>query len=133
MKKITTVFMICLLLNSAFSTVYSQVSDDAEQIDSLFYQKKEYKHYHIDTKDGNEVTLLLEVLFRTYKIVFSSQDASSCVFTPSCSEYAVESIKKKGFFVGFLAAFDRLQRCNPLSPDLYTVDKKTKLLYDPVE
>lgn len=37
-----------------------------------------------------------------------------CRFTPTCSEYAKESIKKYGIIHGSWLALLRLLRCNPL-------------------
>jgi putative membrane protein insertion efficiency factor len=37
-----------------------------------------------------------------------------CRFTPTCSEYAVQAIRKHGFRRGSWLAARRLARCNPL-------------------
>ena len=36
-----------------------------------------------------------------------------CIFTPSCSQYAVEAIEKYGVLKGGLLALWRVLRCNP--------------------
>ena len=36
-----------------------------------------------------------------------------CRFYPSCSQYAIEAIEKRGAFVGSLLAIYRILRCNP--------------------
>lgn len=36
---------------------------------------------------------------------------NSCLFTPSCSEYMILSIKKCGCLIGFLRGLNRLRRC----------------------
>ena len=36
-----------------------------------------------------------------------------CRFTPSCSQYAVEAIKKHGPFKGFVLMVKRIARCHP--------------------
>ncbi len=38
-----------------------------------------------------------------------------CRFFPSCSEYAIEAIRKKGSFYGLILAILRIIRCNPFS------------------
>jgi hypothetical protein len=38
----------------------------------------------------------------------------TCRFVPTCSEYALEAIEKRGALVGTLKAIWRLLRCNPL-------------------
>jgi putative membrane protein insertion efficiency factor len=42
-----------------------------------------------------------------------------CRFYPTCSEYAIEAIQKKGIFKGFFLAVWRILRCNPLSAGGY--------------
>lgn len=71
-------------------------------------------------------------LFVFYKKFVSSQDASSCSFTPSCSEYALIAIKQEGIMEGFVNFWDRFSRCNAMSPEDYPVDSRQKLLIDPV-
>ncbi|RUA32170.1 MAG: membrane protein insertion efficiency factor YidD [Bacteroidetes bacterium] len=92
--------------------------------------KDQYEHVHENT---NEVQFLFSGLFLFYKSFISSQDAQSCSFTPSCSVYALQAVKKQGVFKGMLNGFDRLSRCNSLSPEKYDVDPKTKLLIDPLQ
>ncbi|NMC51375.1 membrane protein insertion efficiency factor YidD [Candidatus Kuenenbacteria bacterium] len=42
-----------------------------------------------------------------------------CRFYPTCSDYAIQSIKKYGLFKGFLFSFKRVFRCHPLSSGGY--------------
>ncbi len=72
-------------------------------------------------------------LFTVYKVFISSQDFHSCVFTPSCSEYAVQSIDNLGFFRGLFDTADRLTRCHGFRPGDYTIDQDKKKLFDPVK
>jgi len=39
---------------------------------------------------------------------------NACRFTPSCSEYTIEALKKYGFIKGILMGIKRLGRCHPL-------------------
>ena len=80
----------------------------------------------------SEYDALFSGLFLVYKNFFSSQDVSKCSFTPSCSVYAIQAIKKQGPVVGLVNFFDRFTRCNGLSPHAYPIDEETQLLYDPV-
>ena len=73
------------------------------------------------------------MLFVTYKVFFSSQDYHSCVFTPSCSEYAVESVNRQGFIRGIFDSADRLTRCHGLRSTDYQFDPITNKLIDPVK
>lgn len=38
----------------------------------------------------------------------------TCRFAPTCSEYALEAIEKRGALIGTLKALWRILRCNPL-------------------
>ena len=42
-----------------------------------------------------------------------------CRFTPTCSEYAIEAIRKHGAFRGTGYAIWRILRCNPFSKGGY--------------
>lgn len=82
--------------------------------------------------EAQEGITYIGAAFRFYKAFISSQDHMSCVFTPSCSEYAVQAIQKQGIFGGMLNTFDRLTRCNGLRPNDYHIDPHARLLVDPV-
>jgi putative membrane protein insertion efficiency factor len=50
-----------------------------------------------------------------YRLVISPlKRAPSCRYLPTCSEYAVESVKTRGIVVGGTLAVWRILRCNPL-------------------
>lgn len=55
--------------------------------------------------------LLLPIYF--YKRAISPMLPPSCRFTPSCSTYAIEALKKYGPIKGLLLAIWRILRCNP--------------------
>lgn len=86
-----------------------------------------YSHYQ---SCSNEIEIIVTSLFVGYKSFFSSQDGKKCTFSPSCSTYAIQTIKKNGIFEGFLDTFDRLTRCNGLAPENYEIDMDQKLLID---
>ena len=52
-------------------------------------------------------------LIRLYQKIISPIKPSCCRFTPSCSAYAIEAFRKRGFFVGFILMIGRICRCNP--------------------
>ena len=81
----------------------------------------------------NEFQLLASRLFLFYKHFISSQDATQCSFTPSCSVYAIRAIQQQGFLLGIINFFDRYTTCNNLSPERYPRHPETHLLYDPVD
>ncbi|KAF0201633.1 MAG: hypothetical protein FD170_2490 [Bacteroidetes bacterium] len=79
---------------------------------------------------SNEAEVIFTGFFLGYKHFFSSQDSRSCTFEPSCSVYAIETIRKNGLIKGFLDSVDRLTRCNGLSPGNYKIDQQKHLLID---
>jgi putative membrane protein insertion efficiency factor len=57
--------------------------------------------------------LFLLSLIRLYKYCLSPFLPTACRFTPTCSEYAAESIATKGAVKGCLLALHRVARCHP--------------------
>lgn len=62
-------------------------------------------------------------VIRGYQVSLRMALPSSCRFTPSCSEYALQAIVKFGFLQGSLKAIKRILSCHPFSG---------KTGYDPV-
>jgi len=53
-------------------------------------------------------------LIRFYQIYMSPFILRApCIYTPSCSEYMMEAIKKYGSLKGGWLGFKRILRCNP--------------------
>ena len=42
-----------------------------------------------------------------------------CIYTPTCSEYAVQAISKYGIIKGIILSVWRILRCNPFSKGGY--------------
>lgn len=61
----------------------------------------------------NLVTRLLLLPVYFYKACISPLFPPSCRFTPTCSEYAIEALKKHGPIKGMWLTFRRILRCNP--------------------
>lgn len=124
MKQAKTIFIIILLSNISSAL-------RAQEIRPFGYDK-------VLTKPspsivyGKDKKGFVGASFRFYKKYISSQDANSCTFHPSCSEYATLIIARKGLFMGGMLTFDRLSRCNGLSPEKYRKDIQTNLLIDEV-
>jgi uncharacterized protein len=53
------------------------------------------------------------LLIKFYQYVISPAMGPKCRFTPSCSQYAVEALKKYGLFKGGWLAIKRISRCHP--------------------
>lgn len=55
----------------------------------------------------------LLLLIRFYQYAISPYTLSSCRFTPTCSQYAVEALRRHGLFRGGWLVLRRLSRCQP--------------------
>lgn len=52
-------------------------------------------------------------LIRIYQWFISPLIGPKCRFTPTCSHYTVEALKKHGLFKGAWLAIRRISRCHP--------------------
>ena len=50
---------------------------------------------------------------RLYQILISPYIGSNCKFSPSCSNYSLEALKKYGLVKGVYLASIRILKCNP--------------------
>ncbi|HLE18370.1 MAG TPA: membrane protein insertion efficiency factor YidD [Syntrophales bacterium] len=64
---------------------------------------------------SNLFVYLATSLIKVYKYVVSPILPSSCRFYPSCSEYAIDALKKYGLLRGSWLTLKRIARCHPLS------------------
>lgn len=55
--------------------------------------------------------LILPIKF--YQLCISPIKANSCRYTPTCSEYAIQALKKHGPLKGLYLALKRILSCNP--------------------
>ncbi|NCD68911.1 membrane protein insertion efficiency factor YidD [Mucilaginibacter agri] len=53
------------------------------------------------------------VLIKVYQYLLSPLLGASCRYTPTCSQYGVEAIKKYGPFKGGWLTLKRIGRCHP--------------------
>ncbi|MEG0601490.1 MAG: membrane protein insertion efficiency factor YidD [Mucinivorans sp.] len=53
------------------------------------------------------------VLVRFYQLCISPIFPSSCRFTPTCSSYALDALRKYGLVRGLAKSVWRIMRCNP--------------------
>ncbi len=53
------------------------------------------------------------LLIRGYQLLLSPMLGASCRYTPTCSQYAIEAIRKHGPFKGGWLAAKRIARCHP--------------------
>lgn len=123
---------ISILIIILFSLkCYSQTKNEVLQFTS--FENFKHSHYKIQSnKTPSEPSIIARGLFRLYKFLISSQDSQSCVFEPSCSQYAIESVSEFGILAGTLNAFDRLTRCNKNTPEKYPERTKKGKFVDKV-
>lgn len=59
------------------------------------------------------VSFPLILLVRFYQLCISPLKPPSCRFTPTCSQYAIEALRKHGPIRGLYLTIRRLLRCHP--------------------
>jgi putative membrane protein insertion efficiency factor len=55
----------------------------------------------------------LIILIKIYQVLISPLIPPSCRFTPTCSQYALEALKKYGILKGSWLGFRRIIKCHP--------------------
>ena len=58
-------------------------------------------------------SFLLLVVIYIYQNFISPFLPARCRYTPTCSQYSKESIKKHGPYKGFILTFKRIIKCHP--------------------
>lgn len=56
---------------------------------------------------------ILVKLVRGYQLVFSPYFGTQCRFSPTCSHYSIDALKKHGALKGSYLTVRRLLRCHP--------------------
>ena len=59
------------------------------------------------------VTFPVALLIRGYQLIVSPLLGSNCRFMPTCSEYALESLKAYGLIKGTFLTIKRIGKCHP--------------------
>ena len=63
---------------------------------------------------------ILVFLIRIYqKFLSPLKGHGTCIYTPTCSQYAIEALKKHGIIKGGLLSIWRILRCNPFAKGGY--------------
>lgn len=58
-------------------------------------------------------------LIKLYQISISPYLGNNCRFSPTCSQYSIEALKKHGFFKGLRYSIKRVSKCHPLGSSGY--------------
>jgi len=53
------------------------------------------------------------ILIRIYQLILSPLLMPSCRYTPTCSQYGIEALKKYGYLKGGYLTLKRFLSCNP--------------------
>lgn len=53
------------------------------------------------------------LLVRCYQLLLSPFFGQQCRFTPTCSQYTIEAIQKKGVIQGIFLSMKRIGKCHP--------------------
>ena len=61
----------------------------------------------------NIFSLIFLSIIYIYQNLISSLIPARCRYTPTCSQYSKESIKKHGPFKGIVLTFKRIIKCHP--------------------
>ncbi|TWT76556.1 putative membrane protein insertion efficiency factor [Planctomycetes bacterium CA13] len=65
------------------------------------------------------IVALLVAVIRFYQLAISPLLGPNCRFTPTCSQYAMEAIRRYGILRGSYRAVRRILRCHPWNPGGY--------------
>ena len=61
----------------------------------------------------NVLTVIIVYFIKFYQFTVSPLIGSNCRFTPTCSDYAIQSIQEKGLIRGLFFSLKRLLKCHP--------------------
>lgn len=82
-----------------------------DQCNKELIQKSKAKHSQFSLKK-----ILISpfiALVRFYQVAISPYTPSTCRYTPTCSQYTIEALQKRGLFVGSWLAIKRIFSCHP--------------------
>lgn len=85
-------------------------------------------------RETNPVKIVVNAGINIYQKLISSAQGDVCNFSPSCSNFARQSISEYGILWGSLMTADRLMRCQPGAYKYYNIyyrEIKDGRLYDP--
>jgi len=67
----------------------------------------------LSNKIGAILSLPFIVLIKLYQLIISPWLGNQCRFTPTCSQYGIEALRKYGPIKGLWLTAKRIARCNP--------------------
>lgn len=105
------------------TTVFGQIAKSdlfliKEKNESIIIKKNIRKYTNLSKNKWqayNPINLTFSGLMFFYQNVLSSQVNAGCIYSPSCSEFSKQCIKKHGLVKGVFLSADRVQRCNRIT------------------
>ena len=67
----------------------------------------------------NILKSLMLLSIKGYRKFISPLKKPSCIYFPTCSQYALEAVSKYGFFKGGFLSIKRILRCHPFAKGGY--------------
>jgi len=129
MKKLFSLFCIFSFSIAAIS----QTTSDNALLKEVSFEKEEYQKRAVvygfsenKKKNFNPIYHLFSSSMYVYQSVISPQLSTRCAYSPSCSAYSKDLIKRYGFLKGLFCTTDRLMRCNRIA-----LADAPVLLFDP--
>lgn len=61
----------------------------------------------------NILAFPLILLVRFYQVAISPFTPSSCRYDPTCSQYTIEALRKRGLIIGLWLSLKRIISCHP--------------------
>lgn len=74
-----------------------------------------YKEYYFLRSKGYYKRIFVNLLSKLILLYQKYLSHHTCLYSPTCSEYMLESINRFGVIFGILLGSWRILRCNPLS------------------
>lgn len=68
---------------------------------------------------SNSIVFIFVLFIRFYQKFLSPLKRTHCIYTPTCSQYAIEALRKYGPIKGLFLSIKRILRCNPLAKGGY--------------
>jgi putative membrane protein insertion efficiency factor len=65
------------------------------------------------TVGRSELKRIIVFIIRAYQIILSPILPPSCIYTPTCSDYAIQAVSVHGAMKGMVLAVKRIMRCHP--------------------
>lgn len=66
-----------------------------------------------------KITINIIKFYKKHISIFFEKNGVKCKFYPTCSEYAIQALEKKGFIKGTFFSIKRFLKCNPFSKGGY--------------